>query len=292
MLWKFFFISVLLYGGTGSQPVAGGPDGPGGGGPGGGGPGGGGPGGGGPGGGEPGGGGPGGGEPGGGGPGGGGPGGGGPGGGGPGGGGPGGGGPGGGYPGDNGLGGDGPGGGGPGWGRPGGGGYGDNGLGGDGPGGGENGADRPGGYGPPNPDYENEPETPELESDEDGLGMGDEYYGSTESGAELTDIPQADVDDALFLEYGEYSTMKEAVELALALEAAERHAEVSAAMSAPSTSGAGGEAGEGLHSTSATVQARRAPTGGAGHGSRRRARPSGRAPGAQQVTEQRCWRCG
>ncbi|CAG9790241.1 unnamed protein product [Diatraea saccharalis] len=59
-------------------------------------------------------------------------------------------------------------------------------------------------------------------------------------------------------------------------------------MSAPSTSGAGGEAGGGLHSTSA----RRAPTGGAGHGNRRPARPSGRAPGAQQVTKQRYCRCG
>ncbi|RVE48239.1 hypothetical protein evm_007096 [Chilo suppressalis] len=43
--------------------------------------------------------------------------------------------------------------------------------------------------------------------DEDGLGQGLEYYQSTASGP-ITDIPQSDADDALFMEAGEYSTMK------------------------------------------------------------------------------------
>lgn len=81
---------------------------------------------------------------------------------------------------------------------------------------------------------------------------------------------------------------KEAVELALALEAAERHAEVSAATSAAPTSGAGSEAaGEGLHSTSA----RRAP---ATAGGRRGPRGPARAPPGPQAasTQPSCWRCG
>lgn len=86
---------------------------------------------------------------------------------------------------------------------------------------------------------------------------------------------------------------KEAVELALALEAAERHAEVSAATSAATTSGAGGDgAGESLHSTSA----RRAPTAAGGRrGPRGPARPGGApptGPGPHAAPAQLCWRCG
>jgi hypothetical protein len=92
---------------------------------------------------------------------------------------------------------------------------------------------------------------------------------------------------------------KEAVELALALEAAERHAEVSAATTAATTSGAGGEASEGLYRTGAGS----APgSGGGGNRSgQRAARASGRplghvtasasaaTPGAWRSS---CWRCG
>lgn len=82
---------------------------------------------------------------------------------------------------------------------------------------------------------------------------------------------------------------KEAVELGLALEAAERHAEVSAA-SAATTSGAGGELGEGLHSTDAR---RAAPAGGGGGQRWPRTRPQGpQRQGAAATTQQRCWRCG
>uniref|UniRef100_A0A2H1X066 SFRICE_040686 n=1 Tax=Spodoptera frugiperda TaxID=7108 RepID=A0A2H1X066_SPOFR len=86
---------------------------------------------------------------------------------------------------------------------------------------------------------------------------------------------------------------KEAVELALALEAAERHAEVSAATTAAvTTSGAGGDAGEGLHRTGTG----RLHTSGAG--TRRPGRnPGPRADGAASrggtpAETPQCWRCG
>ncbi|CAH0716736.1 unnamed protein product, partial [Brenthis ino] len=73
---------------------------------------------------------------------------------------------------------------------------------------------------------------------------------------------------------------KEAVELALALEAAEKHAEVSGATAVPtSASGAGGEASEGLFQTSAGRKSAR-PVSGAG-----RAR-------VREAAKVRCWRCG
>lgn len=86
---------------------------------------------------------------------------------------------------------------------------------------------------------------------------------------------------------------KEAVELALALEAAERHAEVSAATTAAvTTSGAGGDAGEGLHRTGTG----RLHTSGAG--TRRPGRnPGPRADGTASrggipAATPQCWRCG
>ncbi|KAJ0172395.1 hypothetical protein K1T71_001098 [Dendrolimus kikuchii] len=72
---------------------------------------------------------------------------------------------------------------------------------------------------------------------------------------------------------------KEAVELALALEAAEKHAEVSGNTTPGTTSGAGGEAGEGLHYA-------RPGRGRAERAGRRAAGASGAAPA------QACWRCG
>lgn len=79
---------------------------------------------------------------------------------------------------------------------------------------------------------------------------------------------------------------KEAVELALALEAAEKHAEVSGATAAPVTSAHGGGGGpEGLHYSSsrrgASARARRPPAGP-------RPPPAAASP-AQQA---QCWRCG
>ncbi|XP_061716634.1 uncharacterized protein K02A2.6-like [Cydia pomonella] len=80
---------------------------------------------------------------------------------------------------------------------------------------------------------------------------------------------------------------KEAVELALALEAAEKHAEVSGAAVAPaSTSGSGGgggDVGEGLHHASARRE-RRGPGAGGGAAAAR----GGTARGNQT----QCWRCG
>lgn len=92
---------------------------------------------------------------------------------------------------------------------------------------------------------------------------------------------------------------KEAVELALALEAAERHAEVSAAtVAAGTTSGAGGDAGEGLHKADAgrprggggrrpgRNQGARADSGAVSRGGTSAAEP------AQAASTQQCWRCG
>nr|XP_034836883.1 uncharacterized protein K02A2.6-like [Maniola hyperantus] len=84
---------------------------------------------------------------------------------------------------------------------------------------------------------------------------------------------------------------KEAIELALALEAAEKHAEVSGStVTSTSTSGAGGEAGEGLHHASGRRGPARAASSAAGAGGR-----GGRgAPGptAESGAAVRCWRCG
>ncbi|CAH0721443.1 unnamed protein product, partial [Brenthis ino] len=79
---------------------------------------------------------------------------------------------------------------------------------------------------------------------------------------------------------------REAVELAMALEAAERHAEVSGSRTSTGTSGAGSDAaGEGLHAASA----RRARPGGGGGGAPAQApRAAPRSVDAQL----RCWRCG
>ncbi|XP_048489380.1 uncharacterized protein LOC119694195 [Plutella xylostella] len=90
---------------------------------------------------------------------------------------------------------------------------------------------------------------------------------------------------------------KEAVELALALEAAEKHAEVSGSVAAATTSGGGGgggEAGEGLHQASAR-------RGGGGSGGVSRPRWPGRAApgggdggggGPRAQAAMQCWRCG
>ena len=84
---------------------------------------------------------------------------------------------------------------------------------------------------------------------------------------------------------------KEAVELALALEAAERHAEVSAATAVGAASselvagGGGAVAGEGLHQ--AEVRGAR-PRGGAGGGRGAAVAGGGGGGGGSQ----RCWRCG
>ncbi|CAH0715279.1 unnamed protein product, partial [Brenthis ino] len=79
---------------------------------------------------------------------------------------------------------------------------------------------------------------------------------------------------------------REAVELAMAVEAAERHAEVSGSRTSTGTSGAGSDAaGEGLHAASA----RRARPGGGGGGAPAQApRAAPRGVDAQL----RCWRCG
>lgn len=92
---------------------------------------------------------------------------------------------------------------------------------------------------------------------------------------------------------------KEAVELALALEAAERHAEVSAATAAATTSGTGGDAGEGLHRTgdgrthTSGGDARRPGrySGPRADGGAPRGRTPAAAPGPSTSTQQ-CWRCG
>lgn len=84
---------------------------------------------------------------------------------------------------------------------------------------------------------------------------------------------------------------KEAVELALALEAAERHAEVSATTSVvASTSGGGGGAGEGLHQ--ASVRRGGAGRGGGGGGGRAQAGAAEPRQQAQAQPQPRCWRCG
>lgn len=81
---------------------------------------------------------------------------------------------------------------------------------------------------------------------------------------------------------------KEAVELALALEAAEKHAEVSASgktttAADSAASGGGGEASEGLHFT----------RGGRAGPRPRRARPAGApAASAGEPAASSCWRCG
>ncbi|XP_045496002.1 uncharacterized protein LOC123694580 [Colias croceus] len=81
---------------------------------------------------------------------------------------------------------------------------------------------------------------------------------------------------------------KQAVELALALEAAERHAEVSAAPSAAGVGGGGGSAaGEGLHQASVRrSQLRGAARPPAQHGG------GGSGAGGGAGGTGRCWRCG
>ncbi|CAB3249944.1 unnamed protein product [Arctia plantaginis] len=83
-------------------------------------------------------------------------------------------------------------------------------------------------------------------------------------------------------------TYREAVELALALEAAERHAEVSGATAPVSASGA--SVGEGLHST------RAGSAGTSGGGERRTSRYRGAgAKGSNSAASSislQCWRCG
>ncbi|KAM3956799.1 uncharacterized protein ACR2FA_009241 [Aphomia sociella] len=86
---------------------------------------------------------------------------------------------------------------------------------------------------------------------------------------------------------------KEAVELALALEAAEKHAEVSGNTGPHETAGAGGETNEVVHyARGADPRARRlqrasdAGAGGAGAGG------AGAAPAAASPRRQHCWRCG
>lgn len=88
---------------------------------------------------------------------------------------------------------------------------------------------------------------------------------------------------------------KEAVELALALEAADRHAEVSGntRVATSSGGGGGGEAGEGLHHASA----RRGAGGAGGGGGYRVRRPSAGNTGGGDGGEAagprpQCWRCG
>ncbi|XP_045775110.1 uncharacterized protein K02A2.6-like [Maniola jurtina] len=104
---------------------------------------------------------------------------------------------------------------------------------------------------------------------------------------------------------------KEAVELALALEAAEKHAEVSGStMTSTSTSSAGGEAGEGLHHASGRRGTARAPSSAAGgrgeRGGRGASGPAessaaggrgerggrGASGPAESGAAVRCWRCG
>ncbi|XP_050358301.1 uncharacterized protein LOC126778723 [Nymphalis io] len=76
---------------------------------------------------------------------------------------------------------------------------------------------------------------------------------------------------------------KEAVELALALEAAEKHAEVSGATSVPTTAScAGGEGAEALHQASDRRGPARRPSAVAGGGARAR--------GRRDADEVRCWR--
>ncbi|KAI5632803.1 hypothetical protein NE865_14490 [Phthorimaea operculella] len=92
---------------------------------------------------------------------------------------------------------------------------------------------------------------------------------------------------------------KKAVELALALEAAEKHAEVSATLGGAQTSGAGGEAGEGLHyarsgrSGRGGQRGRQAAGGGkAGAGPQAAAAGgSGSGSGSGSGGAPRCWRC-
>nr|XP_021183516.2 uncharacterized protein K02A2.6-like [Helicoverpa armigera] len=94
---------------------------------------------------------------------------------------------------------------------------------------------------------------------------------------------------------------KEAVELALALEAAEKHAEVSGSTVPTTTSGAGGEAGEDLHYTrggrgrargSRGMASAAGTAGAASTGSTdRAARPASGAGGAA-ARAGACWRCG
>ncbi|CAB3253763.1 unnamed protein product [Arctia plantaginis] len=83
-------------------------------------------------------------------------------------------------------------------------------------------------------------------------------------------------------------TYREAVELALALEAAERHAELSGATAPVSASGA--SVGEGLHST------RAGSAGTSGGGERRTSRYRGAgAKGSNSAASSislQCWRCG
>lgn len=87
---------------------------------------------------------------------------------------------------------------------------------------------------------------------------------------------------------------KEAVELALALEAAEKHAEVSGSTVVPTTtSGAGSEAGDDLHYTRGGRGRARGPRGSAGAAGP--ARDEGAAPrvsGSGSVAAPACWRCG
>ncbi|XP_026742884.1 uncharacterized protein K02A2.6-like [Trichoplusia ni] len=93
---------------------------------------------------------------------------------------------------------------------------------------------------------------------------------------------------------------KEAVELALALEAAEKHAEVSGSTVPTTTSGAGGEAGEDLHYTRGRRgRTRSARTDGAGVASPAGAAGAGGAAGAERAAagtsagaSAPCWRCG
>ncbi|XP_022825572.1 uncharacterized protein K02A2.6-like [Spodoptera litura] len=85
---------------------------------------------------------------------------------------------------------------------------------------------------------------------------------------------------------------KEAVELALALEAAEKHAEVSGSTGLPTTtSGAGGDAGEDLHYTRG-ARGRGHARGARSAGAAGAPEPAGAEGPARGAVAQACWRCG